>query len=337
MQKKRFTLLTTSICLVLFALSCKQHKEKNIPKIFPVEKHLKATILPFDFIIARESCTIADDCLIFISRGTDTLIYVFSLPEIELINSFGTNGKGPDEFAAPPSFIKNNSDLLCLSGNSNLSLLKCFEIDKNSKTVTLLKEYSLKDISFLDLRNLHIINDSILFYFECVPYKMQIGSYDLMQEKRIASKEIEVNEEHEQMIEYFNIGFLMANSQTLTYSYLYQDKIDFMHPDFSLINAIKDENSKVYIDDSWVNNQSIIYYTAGYAGREKFYFLYSGCGVNEIAEGGKNRSIEVFDNKGIPLVKYYLDFPIYEFTVDEKNNKLYGWYDDDDVILVYEL
>ena len=117
-------------------------------------------------------------------------------------------------------------------------------------------QVGLKGISVWDIRNLHIINDSILFYFEYLSRGMNIGSYNLKQEKKISLKEIEVNETHENQIKYFNNGFLMANSQTVTYSYLYQDKIEFMHHDFSHINLVKNDNSKVYIDDDYPYSKS---------------------------------------------------------------------------------
>jgi len=199
------------------------------------------------------------------------------------------------------------------------------------------KEYNLKDISIWYTRNLHIINDSVLFYFEYHLPGIRLGAYHLKLEKNISIKEIEVNENHDRSFEYLNTGFLKANSQTVAYAYLYQDKIEFMHHDFSFISVRKNENSTVYIDENWLSNNSVIYYTAGYAGKEKLYFLNSGCSINELDEGKKSRSIEVFDNKGTPLIKYYLDFALCEFAVDEKNNKLYGWSDDDDVILVYDL
>ena len=48
-------------------------------------------------------------------------------------------------------------------------------------------------------------------------------------------------------------------------------------------------------------------------------------------------SIEVFDNKGTPLFKYYLDNFVYSFVVDENNNKLYAYGYDDDILLVYDI
>ena len=127
----------------------------------------------------------------------------------------------------------------------------------------------------------------------------------------------------------------MANSQTVAFSYLYQDKILFLNHDLDEIVTVKGKDSKVFIDSDDTN--SIIYYLSGYAGKDKFYFKNIGCTSNELDEGKKKTSIEVFDNKGTPLFKYYLDNFVYCFVVDENNNKLYAYGYDDDVLLVYDI
>ena len=329
-MKKQVLFIIPFIITVLF--SCIE--EKSTPKIFPLEKYIEAKAIPFEYIIDRIDCTIVDDCIIFQSDKVDTFIHVYSLPEIDHILSFGTKGQGPDEFILP-HLIKNNSNMLCYAGYSNPDLTNCFSIDKENKTITKLKDYHIKDVPFYEIRNQVIINDSVLFYIRDIPYSIQIFSYDIHEEKTISQSKIKVKENHPRVWAYFNIGLLIANSQTVVYAYLYQDKISFMNHDLSKKQIVK-KKSKVYIDKGMDMN-SICYYMNGVAGKEKFYFLYVGDFLKDVRGGAKKKSIEVFDNMGNPLIKYYIDEDITDFVVDENNNKIYAYGYDDDVLLVYDL
>ena len=329
---KKIVLIVIPLIYTILVSLCGCIEERSIPKIFPVEKYLEAKMIPFDYIIDRANVMIVNDCIVFESNKVDTLIHIYSLPEIDHILSFGTKGQGPNEFLLL-DIVNNNSDLLCLSGYVNTDLIKCFRIDENNKTVINTKEYHLKGISVHKIINPVIINDSILFYFEHSA-AMHIVSYDLKKEKIISQKKIKVNEKHNKIWQRYNNGFIKVNSQTVAFAYLYQDKISFMNHNFSGINTVK-KDAKTSIEE--VVQNSIIYYLNGYAGKDKFYYLYLGCSLKELDNGEKQNSIEVFDNKGNPLVKYNLNVPIYRFAVDEKNYMMYAYGENDDVLLVFNL
>jgi hypothetical protein len=108
-------------------------EEKSTPKVFPQIRHIEAAVLPFHFIIDRRSGAVINDCPVFLSsEKADTLIHIFSLPDIGRIEKFGTIGNAPDEFISP-SIVRTDSDILCVSGNNNPYLLKmipCFFILK---------------------------------------------------------------------------------------------------------------------------------------------------------------------------------------------------------------
>ena len=337
MNKKSKILVIISFINFLLLVGCSK-KDESTSKIFPIERHLDAQIVPFNYIIDRGDFIIIDDFIVFSSSKTDTLIHIFSLPNINHIESFGIVGQGPGEFQNSTSrtIIRSNYNMLCLSGfNSSGLLIKCFDIDKQSNKISLVKDYPLDDITTWQKKNYHIINDSILFYYELLPYKLQLVSYNL-QQKNASIKEMKVTETHELAWAYHNSGSLKVNSDAMVYMYLYQDRVMFMDHDFSEKSIIIGGNKNYNIDIH--DHDNIIYhYIGGRAGKTKFYLFYLGCSFSDYYKGKRKKSIEVFDNKGNPLIKYYLNNHIYDFVVDEKRNKIYAFGEDDDSLLVFDL
>ena len=57
---------------------------------------------------------------------------------------------------------------------------------------------------------------------------------------------------------------------------------------------------------------------------DKVYVLYSGAYFDPRNPQYLKDKLFVFDNEGNPLWIYSLDKPILNFTIDSRNNKLYG-------------
>jgi hypothetical protein len=263
-------------------------QDEEINKIFPKEKKLTAKEIPINEIIDLERSTfvVVDDYFVITSPRTDTVIYIYSLPDFHFVKCFGE---------------------------------------------LVMKRYKLSGIPY-GIRNLTVINDSILFYVDDIPMKIALKSFDLKLGKMINSRKIKVKEHHEIEIEYSTLGILSANEHTLSYSYMYQNRIDFMHHNFSIKKIIKGVQEAISINPSNLRD-SKIFYTCSYAGKEKLYFLYWGFSPNE----NNKQCIEVYDREGNPLIKYKLDVSVYFFTVDEKNNRIYGHSDNEDNIFMYDL
>jgi hypothetical protein len=320
------------IGFLLLNTTCRDKDEIN--KVFPVEKQLTAKEIPIEEIIDLERSTfvIVGDFFVFASPRTDTVIFIYSLPDFHFVKCFGIKGQGPNDFLEPEIVNSNTTDLY-LFGNSNSELLKKFDIHASDENKLVIKEYKLSGIPY-GIRNLTVINDSILFYFDDIPMKIGLKSFDLKLGKMINSREIKVEERHQHENEYRNIGTLSANEHTLSYSYLYQNRIDFMYHDFSIKKIIKGDKQSIRINPSDIRD-SKFFYTAYYAGKEKTYFLYWGFSPNK-SENNK-QYIEVYDREGNPLIKYKLDITIYRFTVDEKTNRIYGLSEAEDSIFMFDL
>jgi hypothetical protein len=323
------------VLIIILCLGC-QNKKEEANKNFPKEKQLESIKIPINRVFDIIDMDIADSSVIFLSNKTDTLFHIFSLPEFSFVKSFGIRGEGPDEFILP-SIVSNNLGYLYVYGSSDLNVLKKLSIHAIEDAVLILDEYNLSDIPFGYSRNLSIINDSILYYMEELPMQMKMISCNLKTGEPIYSKELKVTENHKSHFDYTNNGFMAVNENTVAYAYLYQNRIDFMNPDFSLKNTLRGEQTEIEINRNGLDN-SLFYYVGGYIGREKFYFRYLGSKLNERESQEKGSVIEVYDKEGNPLVKYRLDFDIYGFVVDEGNDKIYAVSEDDeDAVLVYDI
>ncbi|MGY6522117.1 MAG: BF3164 family lipoprotein [Mongoliitalea sp.] len=75
-----------------------------------------------------------------------------------------------------------------------------------------------------------------------------------------------------------------------------------------------------------------------YAGEDSFFVLYSGKSFRQISETTNLNRIFEFDYNGTLLNNYRLDYPLYAFTIDEQNRKVFGiTADEDPGMVVYEL
>lgn len=273
-----------------------------------------------------DGAVIVNDYIAFSSYNTDTFLHVFSLPEFTYIKSYGTLGQGPNELVCP-DICSSTTDNLYLCGFNEKNRLKKVNITSGIPEAG----FSLNEISF-SARNLHILNDSILYYHLGENRKITMESYDLIKERKINSIQYEVTENHDSDFLYFNNGFPSVNNESVAYAFLYQDRIDFMSTDFHLKKSIVGEPKNNAIRSDGNEN---IYYLYAYPGKEKFYFLRLG---KNKAAGTDGKTLEVYDNEGKPLINYTFDISPTGFIVDEKSNVVYGWSSEyEDGILKYDL
>lgn len=332
MKRNNNFLLVFFVCLV--SLTACQNRE-DINKNFPLEKQLHAVKIPIKEIIdmACSNVVVVNNRIVITSPRTDTVVYVYSLPDFNLLRCFGTKGQGPNEFQEP-YIVASNMEHLYLYGYNNQNFMKKLNIFSSSENLVL-KEFTLMNI-YHGLRNLTVINDSVLYYFEGKEFHLSLQSYNLISGKSMHQRELKVKEYHNLDWAYSNNGILSANEQTVAYAYEYKNKIDFMNRDFSIKKIIRGEQAQIQINNYDMQDNKI-YYLGYYSGKEKFYFLYQGCSKNDMEKEEKRKYIEVYSQEGDPLVRYQLDSLIYNFTIDEKNNQIYGNGADDDSIYMFDM
>lgn len=118
---------------------------------------------------------------------------------------------------------------------------------------------------------------------------------------------------------------------------MYKKQIDIYDINLSLKKSIVwDYNHKKPTIGDFDNN--IQQYLNVYAGKKYFYVTYSGMSEKSNSKTPeKNYSLEVYDYKGNPVVKYDLEKIPVSFSVDEKRGILYGFdYRNEGVFYIYD-
>jgi hypothetical protein len=307
---------------------------------FTTKKTLHAEYIQPEVVIAPTFFMIQGDYLCTYSLRKDTMIDVFSLPDLTHKKSFGTRGPGPDEFQYFPWPCKSNNDYIYRRGYTPLTI-KQFSVDSTANFVEV-DEFKLD--TYESFGSMHVIRDSLLIYSTIM------GSQTEMKEQ-IAVKKLNLNRKQEDGIIVISTtradnasldpnrpGGFDVNDSFIVYAYLFKKQIDIYNVlDMKLVGRLENRtNHPVQIMEPFEEN--IPQYQGIYAGEKYFYALYNkkGCKFNNIHP--ESQSIEVFDYDGNAIIEYTFDDFICLFAIDEINNVLYA-YDEtiEDFILKYNL
>ncbi|MDD2474491.1 MAG: hypothetical protein PHI32_01120 [Dysgonamonadaceae bacterium] len=96
-------LVTLMSILFLYSCTNKETAHKSNAK-FPAKKELKAVKHFTDEILYPEFMTITGNILSIGSSKSDSMLFHFSLPKMELIENTGIKGNAADEFSLFPMF-----------------------------------------------------------------------------------------------------------------------------------------------------------------------------------------------------------------------------------------
>jgi hypothetical protein len=306
---------------------------------FLIKKNLHAAYIQQSTIIAPAFFAIQGNYLCAYSLRKDTMIDLFSLPDLIWKKSFGTKGQGPGEFQSFPRPCKSTDDYIYVKGYTPLTI-KQFSVDTLANLVEK-KEFNLD--TYESFGSMHIVRDSLLIY-------PTMGNQN-EREEQIAIKKINLNQKRETGIILIpttrpdnaskdpnRMGGFDVNESFIIYAYLFKKQIDIY--DVHRMRLVKrletGEHHPVQINEIFEEN--IPQYQGVYAGKKYFYALYNkkGCKFNHIEPA--SQLIEVFDYNGNAVIEYTFDDYICLFAIDEINNVLYA-YDEtqEDFILKYDL
>jgi hypothetical protein len=315
-------------CIALYLLflslfSC-QDNGKMLDKgiQFPITKTLyiseKYNLESDNILINPAFLELKNNFLVIASFYTDTAIFVYSTPNLKLVNSFGRRGNGPDDFLFP-SFCKTNTASLYLKGYSNPMSIKKVSVN-NSGEFLQEDEYKLEDYTLYN--DLHLFEDSILLYKDLETNSLM--KIELNGNKEISSLEFKYDENYPHPYS-FNDGILASNGTFCVYVYTNKREIDIYDSDLKLHKKLQWNYNKsgLIVDDS---QNSISYYLNVYAGKNRFYALYTGSSYNQKKKAPeKGYFLDVFDYEGNPIIRYEFDKVVLTYVVDEENNLLYGF------------
>lgn len=93
------------VIVIVFCIACSSDRENTevlrVFKQFPISESLTANNVSLKGTITPRSISIIDTLAIVIDRNTETPFHLFSLPDWNLLKSFGKIGDGPNEVQRP--------------------------------------------------------------------------------------------------------------------------------------------------------------------------------------------------------------------------------------------
>lgn len=293
------------ICsLLLFINSC-----HNADISSPEKKELKSEKEILKEIISPDFLTRINNKLIIASSHSDSMLYVYSLPDLKFLHRTGKKGRGPDEIPLFPMFCESLNKTLYVWGYGKREIRK-FDVNQNG-------ELKLADTIMLptyeEFNYMHIFNDSLFIYY--LPDNLEIVKYDLKNKKYPGNIQME-KDNHNESYFYSNRGTIAANESFVVFGYLFKKQIDIYRlNDFKLHKKIigKYKHKAPIVGDF----NTPVYYNQIVAGENYFYAL---CKYK--------KSMEVYDYNGSFVNEFTFDITPSLFAVDEYNKTIYGFAND---------
>ena len=295
--------------------------------VFPEIKHLTAEKIPLKEIVYPEEVILADGHFVVSCSQTDSLLYFYTVPDLQFAGSGGRIGGGPDEFTYAPGFCGNRENRLILYGGFGPGNLRDANLDSRAG-VTLGKWYKLGHPEIMNKP--YIKGDTILIYSTL----FNIKKYDLAHKRLLG--EVYLREPGSENSTFNpDMGYLAANDTSAVYVYNYKNRIDLFDCETlklkkSIIGPGQVKNGRL---DSRHTNY---YYVNVVATRSRFYAVKEA--KNKSPENKHKYTLQVFDNHGNPVVEYAFDIPPGTFTVDELRGYIYSFNGNyQDYLLRYKL
>lgn len=308
----KYNLIYTFLFVWVFT-ACSEPRVKMTE--FPEHKKLVAEKIVVNEIFSADFVTQSGDYFIISSSTTDSTLFFYETPSLTFKNASGVKGSGPNEIQTFPMFCHTLDDeYLYIRGYSPLSIKK-IKLGHDAH-LSFVDEYALDGYDEYNFMNL--IKDSLFIYYNS--NRLAITKYDLKNKVELDKIEME-KDDHGESSYYSNRGFISANDSFVVYPYLYKKQIDiYAVNDFKLVKRINDGKRypKVSINDR--GNVTYHYFNV-YAGKKYFYALYVG---HKEDDHFFDRSLEVYDYEGNPIIKYTFDIVPFYFVVDEKNGYIYA-------------
>jgi hypothetical protein len=296
-------------------MSCTE-KHNHIPiGNFSTRRVLIAEQIPIKTLIAPEFFMISSDYLSLYSSKKDTMIDIFSLPDLSYVKSFGTKGKGPGEFQNFPIPCKSNNKYMYIWGYTPV-IIKQLSID-STFNFQVKSEYRLP--AYEAFNQMHIVQDSLLIYNN-IGTELSVVKINLKNHHETEKISIDT-EDHNESFFYANRGIIAANDRFIVYVFLFKKQIYIYD-----VNTLKLTAKLIGVDNlpsiTIGDFNNIAYrYTNVFAGEKYFYALYNKNNDYPFSQC----VIEVFGYDGKQVIEYIINESIFHFAIDEVNSMMYAY------------
>lgn len=314
------------IATCMFNACFKSNVNENV---FLEQRKLLAEKIRINEVFSTDFVTKSGDYFIISSSRSDTTLFLYETPSLEFRNATGKRGNGPDEIQTFPMFGHTlDTKYLYVRGFSHQTIRK-ISIEPNG-CFLFIDEYKLDGYDEYNFMN--IVKDSLFIYYNS--NNLAITKYDLKNRKEISKVNFK-KEAHNESFFYSNRGFIAANDSFVVYPYIYKKQIDIYDLDnFNIVRRIGGVQRKLKIPIDDLENITYHYFNI-YAGKKYFYVIYAGRKEND---NFYDRTMEVYDYKGNPIIEYTFDIIPFYFVVDEENGYIYATNSNyEDYLLRYKL
>ena len=294
---------------------------------------LKGELIVVDTLIFKPTeieMVTKDNLMVMKSRSHDGVFALLSLPDLQLINTFGSMGQGPDEFMFPNLCKHVDSGILATvvekTNGKIYNILPNGSLQRNNIQIPKTKS----GMSASNGEYPALMTDSILYFAansSTGKSVFTVGGTDSIWVNEI--QDLALDSRRKGWANY--IGDLAINMEQtrMVYAYKYFKLVKFFDMEHQTVRTVNFEREEFDESTQYIVNgldANITHYWGICAGKKYVYMLYSGRTPYQVASDNNKRNyfihVEKYDWNGQPIAKYKLDQWGY-FTVDEENNTLY--------------
>ena len=300
---------------------------------FKTEKDLRATTLEFDSLIMRPVDLMAfDSILITIEMGKENIFHVYNMNTKTHINQCIKKGQGPNDMLYP-EFMNSSANSIRII---DLQTSTVYEYDVNDFITNPLpkatKRTKLESQVFIMAEQ---VEDKI---FSNAYYGVdeQLYAFDLNGRKTgtiIDYPTTSVSQTDMEKVDAYYKKFTSNGKDKIAICYYMTDLIEIYNLDGVLqkrthgpeqfYSHFKEYQNGPVVGSSPVEGSRDAFICPKNAGDE-FFVLFNGGFIDEPDHSTSSNQLFSFSWHGAPQKRYNLDDPIYSFTVDNKNKKIYG-------------
>lgn len=341
MKNNEIILFITFLSCLLFGCNISNETPDKI--VLPDAIQLKGQTIQIDNnMLNPMGMCISDEKLIIFDDVQSGLFKVFNIPELAYEFSWGSRGKGPEEFLV----INNN---YIRSFRTELELLDNGILKRLAIMNDRLKIKSIKRLPIMEnpINGLQRINDSIYFadnFFsdgsnEHLIINVNTGKI-LNKFGNYPNGNLKIKDNHERYQIYHKSSISDPASDKFVVFYTYFGKIKIYNNTGELIKSIILDDKEIEMVSLEKREQNKTYFALPYATKNYFSILRINKTDEEIVKDINNYKPEllIWDWNGNLINRYKLDKPLTRYAISEKYQKLYGTFImKDDEIYIFDL
>lgn len=334
---KQFNIILLAFIAVLASCSTAKSEYEDATKFtysdFKTEKDLKATTLEFDSLIMRPSgIIVVDSLLITIEPSMDKLFHVYNLKDNKEVGKRVNKGQGPKDMIRP-RFLGYEDNIIKIMDIATSTMFEYRDTDFiNEEDPAPIRRIKLESSIYIDAE---IINDHVIGYFDDNQFQLNVFNLNGENVSKIAhypTSSIPFSDMEKKEVYYMN--FTTDGNDKIAICYYMTDLIEIYDIDGKLQKRLHGPEQfisrfKEYQDEEISGSSPIkgsnrdAFFSPENAGND-FFVLYNGGSVDDPNHSSSCKQLFSFSWDGTPQKIYNLDDPIFAFTVDAKNKKIYG-------------